>query len=78
MGLDLEPWEPEETVGKIWHVWASSFGAPQDFEDQAVALTEDCPLTVAVCFAAKAASVSVTRMGAQASAPYRDEIAKGI
>jgi len=40
MGLDLEPWEPEETVGKIWHVWASSFGAPQDFEDQAVALTE--------------------------------------
>ena len=40
----------------------------------AVALTEDRPLTVAVRFAAKAASVSVTRMGAQASAPYRREI----
>ena len=44
----------------------------------AVALTEGHSLTVAVGFAAKAASVSVTRMGAQASAPYRDEIAKGI
>ncbi|WP_028713151.1 nitric oxide reductase activation protein NorD [Paracoccus sp. J55] len=40
MGLDLEPWEPEETVGKLWHVWASGFGAPQEFEDQAVALSE--------------------------------------
>jgi len=40
----------------------------------AVALTEDRPLTVAVTFAAKAASVSVTRMGAQVSAPYRREI----
>ena len=40
MGLDLEPWEPEETVGKLWHVWASGFDAPEDFTDQAVALTE--------------------------------------
>ena len=44
----------------------------------AVALTEEVPLAEAVRFAAKAASVSVTRMGAQASAPYRDEIAKGV
>lgn len=40
----------------------------------AVALTEDRPLSVAVNFAAKAAALSVTRMGAQASAPYRSEI----
>nr|WP_010393289.1 nitric oxide reductase D protein [Paracoccus sp. TRP] len=40
MGLHLEPWEPEETVGKLWHVWASGFGAPQEFDDQAVALAE--------------------------------------
>lgn len=40
MGLDLEPWEPEETVGKLWHVWASGFDAPQDFADQAITLTE--------------------------------------
>ena len=40
----------------------------------AVALTEDRPLAAAVSFAAKAASISVTRMGAQASAPYRNEI----
>ncbi len=40
----------------------------------AVALTEDRPLAVAVSFAVKAAAVSVTRMGAQASAPYRNEV----
>ncbi|WP_374635385.1 nitric oxide reductase activation protein NorD [Paracoccus sp. (in: a-proteobacteria)] len=40
MGLDLEPWEPEETVGKIWHAWATSFDAPQDFADQSVTLPE--------------------------------------
>lgn len=44
----------------------------------AVALTEDHPLQAAISFAAKAAAISVTRMGAQASAPYRDEIAKGV
>ena len=44
----------------------------------AVALTEGRPLAVAVNFAAKAASVSVTRMGAQASAPYRNEVEKGV
>jgi len=41
----------------------------------AVALTEDHPLAAAIRFAAAAAGISVTRMGAQASAPYRREIA---
>jgi len=40
----------------------------------AVALTEDRPLMAAVNFAMKAAAISVTRMGAQASAPYRHEL----
>ena len=40
----------------------------------AVALIEDRPLAAAVSFAAKAASVSVTRMGAQSSAPHRNEL----
>ena len=44
----------------------------------AVALTEDRPLAEAVSFAAQAAAISVTRMGAQASAPYRDEISTGV
>jgi len=44
----------------------------------AVALTDDHPLVAAVGFASKAAAISVTRMGAQASAPYRDEIATGV
>jgi ribokinase len=39
-----------------------------------VGLAEGLPLEEAVVFAGKAASISVTRMGAQASAPYRAEI----
>ncbi len=40
----------------------------------AVAISEDAGLIKAVGFANKAASISVTRMGAQASAPYRSEV----
>jgi len=40
----------------------------------AVALSEGKKTEEAVVFANKAAGISVTRMGAQASAPYRDEI----
>ena len=40
----------------------------------AVAISEGKDLEEAVIFANKAASISVTRMGAQASAPYRKEI----
>jgi len=42
----------------------------------AVALAEDQPLVDAVRFAAAAAAISVTRMGAQPSAPTRKEIDK--
>jgi ribokinase len=40
-----------------------------------VAISEGKNIEDAVVFANKAASISVTRMGAQASAPYRNEIA---
>jgi ribokinase len=40
----------------------------------AVAISEGIDLKKAVVFASKAAGISVTRMGAQASAPYRVEI----
>jgi ribokinase len=40
----------------------------------AVALTEDKPLLEAVRFACAAAAISVTRLGAQTSAPTREEI----
>ncbi|KQS31004.1 ribokinase [Dyadobacter sp. Leaf189] len=40
----------------------------------AVALSENMPLSNAVTFAASAAAISVTRMGAQSSMPYRNEI----
>ena len=26
--IDFEPWEPEETVGKLWHAFASRLDAP--------------------------------------------------
>lgn len=40
----------------------------------AVALSEGAGLQKAIGFANRAASISVTRMGAQASAPYRNEV----
>ena len=40
----------------------------------AVALSEDQSLPEAIAFACRAASVSVTRMGAQASMPTRNEV----
>ncbi len=40
----------------------------------AVALEDEVPLEEAVRFAVKAAAISVTRLGAQASAPYRKEV----
>jgi ribokinase len=40
----------------------------------AVAIAEGTDLGNAILFANKAASISVTRMGAQASAPYREEV----
>ena len=40
----------------------------------AVAIAEGLDLPAAVSFACKAASISVTRMGAQASLPYRHEV----
>jgi ribokinase len=40
----------------------------------AVALSEGSGLTDAIAFANRAASLSVTRMGAQASAPFRQEL----
>ncbi|MES1220479.1 MAG: PfkB family carbohydrate kinase, partial [Bacteroidota bacterium] len=40
----------------------------------AVALSENKPMLAAVEFACKAAAISVTRLGAQASAPYKDEL----
>ena len=43
----------------------------------AVAIAEGMALEEAVKFACKAAAISVTRMGAQASAPYRREMGQG-
>ena len=40
----------------------------------AVALAEGKEMEAAVSFACKAAAISVTRLGAQASAPYRNEV----
>ncbi|MBK0399449.1 nitric oxide reductase D protein [Limibaculum sp. M0105] len=39
-GIDFEPWEPEETVGKLWHAFASRLDAPEAHEGAATGLSE--------------------------------------
>jgi nitric oxide reductase NorD protein len=38
--IDFEPWEPEETVGKLWHAFASRLDAPEVHHGAAVDLSE--------------------------------------
>ncbi|WP_428643919.1 nitric oxide reductase activation protein NorD [Roseibium sp.] len=38
--IDIEPWEPEETVGKLWHAFASRLDAPEVHHGAAVDLNE--------------------------------------
>ncbi len=48
-GDGFSPWEPEETVGKVWHAIASRFDAPEHHEDAAADL-EDVRERLAVFF----------------------------
>ncbi|WP_207103027.1 nitric oxide reductase activation protein NorD [Paracoccus shandongensis] len=47
--LDIAPWEPEETVGKLWHRLASRMDPPQRFPDAAVRF-DDMRGRIAVLF----------------------------
>ena len=38
--LGIEPWEPEESVGKIWHVFASKLAPSQEHDGARVDLAE--------------------------------------
>ncbi|WP_282170252.1 nitric oxide reductase activation protein NorD [Ruegeria atlantica] len=38
--IDFEPWEPEETIGKLWHTLASRLDAPEVHVGAAVDLSE--------------------------------------
>jgi nitric oxide reductase NorD protein len=38
--IDIEPWEPEETVGKLWHAFASRLDVPEVHDAAAVGLDE--------------------------------------
>jgi nitric oxide reductase NorD protein len=38
--IDFEPWEPEETVGKLWHAFASRLDAPEVHHGASVGLNE--------------------------------------
>ncbi|WP_377193030.1 nitric oxide reductase activation protein NorD [Ruegeria meonggei] len=38
--IDFEPWEPEETIGKLWHTLASRLDAPEVHIGAAVDLSE--------------------------------------
>ena len=39
-GIEIEPWEPEETIGKLWHAFASRLDAPEVHHGAAVDLSE--------------------------------------
>jgi nitric oxide reductase NorD protein len=39
-GIDIEPWEPEESVGKLWHAFASRLDAPRVHDGARVDLAE--------------------------------------
>lgn len=39
-GFDFEPWEPEESVGKLWHAFASRLDAPEVHDGAAVDFDE--------------------------------------
>jgi nitric oxide reductase NorD protein len=38
--IEIEPWEPEETVGKLWHAFASRLDAPSVYDGARVGLSE--------------------------------------
>lgn len=38
--IEFEPWEPEESVGKLWHAFASRLDAPAAHEEAAVTLSQ--------------------------------------
>lgn len=38
--VEFEPWEPEESVGKLWHSFVGTLDAPDTFEEAAVTLEE--------------------------------------
>ncbi|MDQ2095123.1 nitric oxide reductase activation protein NorD [Rhodalgimonas zhirmunskyi] len=38
--VEIEPWEPEETVGKLWHTYASRLDAPSVHDGARVGLSE--------------------------------------
>lgn len=39
-GIEIEPWEPEETIGKLWHAYASRLDAPRVHDGARVDLSE--------------------------------------
>ncbi|MDQ2091784.1 nitric oxide reductase activation protein NorD [Marimonas arenosa] len=38
--IEIEPWEPEETIGKLWHRWASRLDAPEVHDGARVDLSQ--------------------------------------
>ncbi|MCK0150468.1 VWA domain-containing protein [Marivita sp. S6314] len=55
----IEPWEPEETVGKLWHRWASHFDAPDVHHPDAGVHLEDEIARLAVLFRGLGGDASV-------------------
>jgi nitric oxide reductase NorD protein len=48
-GFEFEPWEPEESVGKLWHAYVSRLDAPDSFPDAEVSL-DDARIRLGILF----------------------------
>ena len=67
-GLAFKPWEPEESVGRIWHAFAGGLGPADAHDGAAVALAEIGPgLAVFLRGLGGAAAAEIRPVGATAS-----------
>lgn len=79
--IEFEPWEPEESVGKIWHAFVNRLDASREFEDAAVSLDE-MRGRLGVVFRGLGGGLDVeikpaTRMQSTHRLPWRRALARG-
>ena len=74
--IEIAPWEPEETVGKLWHLIASRMDPPPRFPEAAVRF-DDMRGRIAVLFRGLggASDVELKPVADQASRDTVDQIA---
>src|SRR5690606_36052438 len=76
--IEFEPWEPEETVGKIWHAFASRLDADPTHDGARVALSR-IGGRLAVLFRGLGGDVAVEiKPVAEETSPHRLGLLRGL